>query len=169
MKLAVDVDYRHNEAHIAGVSFADWQDTEPECIYSSSLSNIAEYIPGEFFKRELPCILTLLHEHKLEPECIVVDGFVYLDGHKKPGLGKHLYDALHGNTTVIGVAKQPFKDLPEYCAIFRGESSKPLYVTSEGIDIDTAKDHIRSMHGDFRIPKLLKMADQLCKSTERKP
>jgi deoxyribonuclease V len=167
MILAVDVDYKNNTANIGGVTFSAWQDTEPAALYSSTLDDIEEYEPGAFFKRELPCILKLLEEHKLTPDCIIVDGFVYLDGHEKPGLGKHLYDALDGKTTVIGVAKQSFKDIPEYCAIYRGVSTKPLYVTAEGLTLDAAKELISSMHGAFRIPKLLKMADQLCRSAEK--
>ncbi len=163
MILAIDVDYRNTNAHIAGVAFSSWKDEKPSAIYSSSLSNIEAYEPGRFFKRELPCILKLLEEHKLNPEYIVIDGFVYLDGDKEPGLGKHLYDALGGKTMIIGVAKRPFKNTSETCEIFRGESHKALYVTAEGITRDAAKLLIVSMHGKYRIPELLKKADQLCR------
>lgn len=166
MILAVDVDYKNTTAHIAGVAFTAWQDTEPLAIYSSSLAGIENYVPGEFFKRELPCILTLLAEHSLKPECIVIDGYVYLDGVEKPGLGKHLHDALKQKISVIGVAKQPFKDIPEFCEVYRGHSKKPIYVTVEGVLLDDAKHHICSMHGKFRIPVLLKMADQACRAWE---
>jgi len=57
MKLAIDVDYKNDFAHIAGVAFAAWEDAEPSAIYSSELSDIEAYEPGYFFKRELPCIL----------------------------------------------------------------------------------------------------------------
>jgi len=163
MKLAVDVDYRENTAHIAGVAFAAWEDAEPSATYSSELSDIEAYEPGSFYKRELPCILKLLDEHVLMPECIVIDGFVYLDGCDEPGLGKHLYNALGGKVTIIGVAKRPFKSTPKSCEVYRGQSAKPLYVTSEGIPFDIAKAHVSSMYGDFRIPDILKKADQLCR------
>jgi deoxyribonuclease V len=166
MILAVDVDYKNDSAHIGGIAFSTWQDSEPLATYSSTLDDIEEYEPGAFFKRELPCILKLLQEHNLTPDCIIVDGFVYLGGHEKPGLGKHLYDALDGNTTIIGVAKQSFKDTPDCCAVCRGESRKPLYVTVEGLTLDEAKELISTMHGEYRIPKLLKLADQLCRSAE---
>lgn len=48
----------------------------------------------------------LLSKHNLKPDCIIVDGFVHLED-DKPGLGKHLYDALNGKVRVIGVAKNP--------------------------------------------------------------
>ena len=67
------------------------------------------------------------------PEYIVIDGYVYLDGNKKAGLGKHLYDALQERSIVIGVAKSGFKDIPGETEIFRGGSKRALYVTSAGI------------------------------------
>lgn len=166
MNLAVDVYYKNNNACVAGVAFSAWADAEPFAVYSSTITGVEKYVPGEFYKRELPCILKLLKEHQLTPECIIIDGFVYLDGHKEPGLGKHLYDSLAGNSAIIGVAKRRFKNIPEYCEIYRGRSIKPLYVTSEGLTIDAAKKHISSMHGEYRIPNLLKKADQLCRSSE---
>ena len=163
MILAVDVDYRDGIAHIAGVAFTDWSDVEPSATYTSELSGIEAYEPGNFFKRELPCILKLLEEHELAPECIIIDGFVYLDGEKEQGLGKHLYDALDDKAVIIGVAKRRFNTTPESCEVYRGQSSKPLYVTAEGVAVDVAKAHIASMHGEYRIPDLLKMADRLCR------
>ena len=163
MKLAIDVDYNNDTAHIAGVAFSAWEDVEPSAIYTSELKDVEAYESGMFFKRELPCILKLLQEHRLTPEYIIIDGFVYLDGYKEPGLGKYLHDALNGAFAIIGVAKRPFKNTPESCEVYRGQSSKPLYVTSEGIAADTAKEYIATMHGGFRVPDLLKMADQLCR------
>jgi len=107
--------------------------------------------------------LKLLNEHELTPECIVIDGFVYLDGEKEAGLGKHLHDELQPKSAIIGVAKNRFKNTPESCALIRGQSSKPLYVTTIGFSLDEAKDRIASMHGEYRIPDLLKKADQLCR------
>ena len=163
MKLAVDVDYQDDTAQIAGVAFNDWTDAESLAIYTSSLSDVQAYEPGYFYKRELPCILKLLEEHELNPDCIIIDGFVYLDGKKEAGLGKYLYDALNGKSSIIGVAKRRFRNTPESCEVYRGQSSKSLYVTSEGLPPDTAKEHIASMHGSYRIPDLLKKADQVCR------
>ncbi len=164
--LAVDVDYKNNIAHIAGVAFSDWQDTAPVAIYTSSMTNIADYEPGAFFRRELPCILKLLREHKLAPDCIVIDGFVYLDGQEKPGLGKHLHDALSGQTKVIGVAKRPFVNIPASCEIFRGQSLRPLYITAAGLSLELAKRSVSIMHGKYRLPDLLRKADQVCRQRD---
>jgi deoxyribonuclease V len=164
MILAVDVHYEGPKAVVAGVLFEKWDDDHPCEVFISTVSNIEKYTPGEFYKRELPCILTLLGEHKINPDCIVLDGFVYLDGVGKAGLGKHLYDALEGEVSVIGVAKKPFKDISDSFAVYRGRSDKPLYVTSEGIEIDTLKKLVATMNGRFRVPTLLKMVDQACRT-----
>ena len=163
MILAIDVDYSEDSALVAGVLFASWNDTESKDIFTSVVNGVNEYQPGFFYKRELPCILKLLEEHDLNPEIIVVDGYVYLDGDTTPGLGKYLYDALDEKTSVIGVAKRPFQNIrPEY-ALCRGDSQKPLYITSVGINTHYSIESISSMAGKYRIPDLLKKVDQICR------
>jgi deoxyribonuclease V len=97
------------------------------------------------------------------PTCIVVDGYVYLGREKKPGLGKYLYDALSGETAVIGVAKSHFRGTPRVAEIRRGDSRRPLYVTAVGVSQEEAKWRIKGMCGENRIPLLLKRVDQLCR------
>lgn len=163
MILAVDVTYSDEDAVVAGVLFQDWRDEAPEKELISRYPHPASYQPGEFYKRELPCILQLIKEHSLQPDCIVVDGFVYLDGHDRPGLGKHLFDALGGKVMVIGVAKSSFKGIGTEFELCRGGSLRPLFVTAVGVALDQAKEFILSMQGRYRIPTLLKRADQLSK------
>ena len=78
-------------------------------------------------------------------------------------MGKHLYDALHAKSVVIGVAKSRFKDTPTEAEIFRGRSRRALYVTAVGISAAEANGFIVRMHGEHRIPTLLKRVDQLSK------
>ncbi|MFO7889115.1 MAG: endonuclease V [bacterium] len=163
MFLAVDVHYTQNQATAAGISFDSWQAKTPLNQYITQVNKLAPYEPGKFYKRELPCILSLLQEHSLHAECIVIDGFVFLDGHTSPGLGKYLYDALQEKTTVIGVAKNLFMDIDDKYTVYRGNSRKPLYVSAVGIDLAVAQHHIKNMHGSYRIPTLLKKVDQLSK------
>jgi len=163
MILAVDVDYRDSGAVVAGVLFEHWKDNAPAKIVSTIVSEINPYISGEFYKRELPCILALLDEIDESLDAIIVDGYVFLDSGKK-GLGAHLYDALKHKIPVIGVAKNAFKDINEDTFVYRGESKKPLYVTSVGIANDEAKAFIQKMHGKYRFPTLLKMVDRQCRS-----
>jgi len=161
--LAIDVDYQENSALVAGVSFLQWTDKEADQIFTTEVKGISEYESGSFYKRELPCILKLLEEHELKPEIIVVDGFVFLDGHSKAGLGKYLYDALNGESVVIGVAKRGYKNIDAKYSFCRGESKKPLFVTAEGVAADLALVEVSKMHGSFRIPDLLKKVDQVCR------
>lgn len=163
MILAVDVQYRDKKSYVAGVGFNDWKANEPLSEFMTVSKILNEYVPGEFYKRELPCILELLNEHSIEADTLIIDGFVFLDGHSKAGLGKHLFEALNSNTKVIGVAKNRFQGISENYAVYRGESKKAIYVTAVGIDLESAKKNIEMMHGEFRIPKLLKRADQLCR------
>lgn len=157
--LAVDVHYHGDSATAAGVLFASWEDSAPARVLRNRTSTPSDYRPGEFYLRELPCILTLLDKFNLTPKIIIVDGYAYLDGLSKPGLGKQLYDALNGLTPVIGLAKNPFANTSEDFAVLRGDSRRPLYVTSAGIPMEDAKRAVASMHGKHRIPTLLKRVD----------
>ena len=167
MILAVDVDYRGDKAVAAGVVFEKWSDKESIREIVVSVPEVKEYIPGRFYQRELPCIKALLKELDTEIECIIVDGYVYLGSDDAPGLGAHLFKALEGSVTVIGVAKKPFKDTPKSAELLRGKSKRPLYVTAQGVDVAVAKQYIAKMHGKNRMPTLLKRVDQLC--TKRNP
>lgn len=164
MILAVDVHYTDQGACVAALAFQDWTDAVPQQQYISHITHIAEYVPGEFYRRELPCIMQLLTEHHLQPDIIIIDGYVYLDGNSRPGLGLHLYHALNAEVAVVGVAKTSFCAIEPAYWVYRGGSQKPLYVTSKGADLATIQAHVSSMHGKFRMPTLLKLVDQLCRA-----
>ena len=151
MILAVDVDYRSDSAVVAGILFQRWSDEQPSRVISTTVAPVKPYISGEFYRRELPCILKLLHLLDKRPETIVIDGHVYLGEERRPGLGKYLYDALDGTVAIIGVAKRAFKVMPEDSIVYRGQSSRPLYVTAVGIDEELARESIRTMSGRFGV------------------
>ncbi|WP_316824030.1 endonuclease V [Pedobacter miscanthi] len=166
MILAFDTFYFEDKAKTICLSFAEWKSDRETTIYSDIVVGIEDYISGEFYKRELPCILNLIAKIDLtNVEFIIVDGFVYLDDDKKLGLGGHLYEKLGQKIPVIGVAKSDFAAIHNNKkAVLRGESKKPLFLTSIGIDLQEASNFIKAMHGDFRIPKLLKDLDILTKN-----
>ena len=166
MILAVDVDYHDQEAIVAGVLFHDWTDEKSSQEYLISCEVPDDYMPGYFFRRELPCIAELLSHINTELECIVIDGFVHLGVDMEPGFGMHLWDMLEQKVVVIGVAKSPFKNTPKTCELRRGKSKKPLYVTATGIKQERAKLLIRNMHGEDRLPTMLKLVDRLCKGAQ---
>lgn len=162
MKLAIDVHYTQT-ALAAGVLFADWISGEIERTVLTEIIQIAPYEPGSFYKRELPCILSLLKKVHEPLDVIIIDGYVQLGKAQKMGLGLHLYQALDEKIPIIGVAKKAFKDTPQACELLRGNSINPLYITSAGIELDKAQEYIKQMHGKHRIPTLLKKVDQLCR------
>ncbi len=168
MFFAADVQYREDDtATAAGLLFGDWQAAEPARVILKDIAGVAPYEPGQFYKRELPCLLTVLEdalESASEPvDAIVVDGYVFLGPEQRPGLGMHLYEALTLKVPVIGVAKRSFAGTPEDCQVFRGGSETPLFVSAVGMALSAAKAHIQAMHGQHRIPTLLKRVDQLCR------
>lgn len=160
MILAIDVHYAENSALIAGLIFQQWDSTTPTRIYSKHIHPIADYESGNFYKRELPCILALLQDITDPIDCIVIDGYVTLGHDNKAGLGFYLWQSLTTKIPVIGVAKNYFKDTPKACEILRGQSLKPLYINTIGIDLEQAKQYILEMSGQHRIPTLLKLVDQ---------
>lgn len=166
MFLCTDVHYNNNNnsARAACVAFDSWETSEANSEYTVDLTGIAEYVPGHFFQRELPCLLAVLEKIPHTPNLIIVDGYVWLGQENHPGLGQFLFDALHSKIPVIGVAKNRFKQTPPSTELLRGNSKKPLYVTSAGIELVKARTCIANMHGEFRIPTLLKRVDQLCRN-----
>lgn len=165
MILAFDTYYFDQKAKTICLEFAEWNEDKNFKVHSEIIDNVEEYIPGEFYKRELPCILSLLKQIDLSTiDVIVVDGFVYLNDENKYGLGGYLYEKLNKQIPIIGVAKTNFASIEKNKkALYRGESKKPLYITSIGIDLDEAYKKVESMAGEFRFPTLLKELDRLSK------
>jgi len=165
MILATDIHYFENKANAAGLLFEDWTSEEVHQQRVVTLENVAPYESGQFYKRELPCILKLLEEIDLaQLEVIIVDGYVTLGAEQSDGLGMYLYRELEDEIPVIGVAKNEFEGTPEKSKIYRGDSKKPLFVTSVGIALEDAKKKVEQMHGSYRLTTLLKQVDQLCRN-----
>ena len=74
------------------------------------MDDVAPYESGSFYKRELPCIVSLLQDLDVRDiSLIVIDGFVHLDDDGRYGLGGHLYERLERKVQVVGVAKSLLK------------------------------------------------------------
>jgi deoxyribonuclease V len=164
--LAVDVDYRRDKAVAAGIVFQDWNAASAWQELTVRCQAVEAYVPGEFYRRELPCILKLLEQVEFPVDIIVIDGFVYLGEEHRPGLGGHLYESLDRQIAVVGVAKSAFKDTPASAALWRGGSQRPLYVTAIGIEENVARQGIQQMAGKDRLPTLLKRVDRLCRERD---
>lgn len=165
MILAFDTYYFDNKAKTVALTFKNWEDSIEQNIFSELLENAEEYTSGEFYKRELPCILSLIKNiNPKEIELIIIDGFVYLNDDLKKGLGAYLYESLNQKVPIIGVAKTDFISLKSNKRLLlRGESKNPLYITAIGIHLDKATSNIQLMHGEYRIPTLLKRLDMITK------
>jgi deoxyribonuclease V len=159
---AVDAQYSDEVAAASCVTFATWTDPTPASEHSTLVHGVEPYEPGEFWRRELPCIIAVLGQLQKPPEVVVIDGYVWLDDKGRKGLGAHLAEALAG-PAVIGIAKHPFAGASNATLVQRGKSLRPLHVTAQGISLDDAAAAVRSMHGAHRIPTLIRRVDELCR------
>ncbi|MDE5492145.1 endonuclease V [Elizabethkingia meningoseptica] len=158
--LAIDVHYKESYAKTVGVLF-HWDSESPIDIKSVNISEVKEYIPGQFYKRELPCILKLLEQIDVKTlDIIIVDGHVYINNERELGLGGHLYESLRGTIPIIGVAKKSFYNTEEVTQpLYRGKSRNPLFISSIGISTAIAMKKVEQMKGKYRIPDILKILD----------
>src|SRR4051812_12363005 len=108
MLLAIDVHYKEKFARAVGVLF-NWDDAEPVKVIIEHIEEVKDYVPGEFYKRELPCLLKVIKNVDLTIlEAIIVDGYVFIDDTGGLGLGAVLYNSINQAVPVIGVAKTSF-------------------------------------------------------------
>ncbi len=116
MILAIDVHYKDNgTAKAVGVLF-NWDDKEPKQIIEKNTNDVEDYIPGQFYKRELPCIQLITDTVNLsEIDCLIVDGHVFVDNDKAYGLGGYTWEALGKQIPIIGVAKRAFHKNEDTC------------------------------------------------------
>jgi deoxyribonuclease V len=131
----------------------------------ADLPSPGPYVPGEFYKRELPCIQTVL-ALATPLDLLVVDGYATLDPHGRPGLGARA--AATFGVPVIGVAKTPYRTATHAVAVPRGAATRPLYVTAAGgLDPAEAGRIVAAMAGPHRVPTVLKRVDDLARGRAR--
>lgn len=161
-----DVDYRDAGARAACVLAQSWGDAMPTSEHACDIDSVEAYEPGSFYKRELPCLLSVLNRLPEPPDIAVVDGYVWLDGEERPGLGFHLFKALGSKMPVVGIAKTAFVGAEASLhvgKVYRGQSRKPLFVTSVGVELAIASAWVKGMAGPHRIPSLLTAVDRLAR------
>ncbi|WP_437674012.1 endonuclease V [Sorangium sp. So ce131] len=163
MIAALDVSYGSRGAAAACVLFRDFADPAEETSLIETITEVAPYEPGAFYRRELPCLLAVLRRVTEPLAVLVVDGYVWLSHDQKPGLGAHLFEALAREVTVVGVSKTSFAGSDFAIPVLRGGSQRPLFVTAAGVEPEIAAGWVARMHGAHRIPTLLKRVDRLCR------
>jgi deoxyribonuclease V len=162
MHACLDASYGDEKATAACVLFRDWRDGSSAGEFTALTDAVNPYIPGRFFLRELPVLLAVLAKVAEPPETLIVDGYVWLDARRSPGLGAHLHQAVGRGTPVIGVAKSLYRGAPAV-KLIRGTGSRPLFISAAGMKMEEAAERIRIMHGPYRLPTLLRRADELCR------
>lgn len=162
MIAALDVQYDDTArtALAAAVVFEHWDSATHIAEYTAMCGEVAPYQPGEFFRRELPCLLQVLQRVREPLDAIIIDGYVAFGD--RPGLGLHLWEAIQRRTPIVGVAKTKFHSA-DAIEVVRGESRAPLFITAAGFEAAVAAEQVRTMHGEFRIPTHLKRVDQLAR------
>ena len=163
----LDVYYCEDSAKACAVVFQLTAKQEVVSTYCSTVRSIEAYKPGQFYKRELPCLMSVYETIKEGIGLLIVDGYVHLG--RGRGLGLHLFEALNGQIPVIGVAKTQFKYAGKHMQVLRGKSKKPLYISSIGLDLYQAADIVRNLQGDARIPHVLKQVDKLTRARDESP
>jgi deoxyribonuclease V len=160
--LALDVYYGPTSARGAAIGFANATDETPALRVVLEFAGApGEYEPGDFKKRELPYLLELVESSRSRAAAlttILVDGYVFLDG-GRPGLGAHLYDALERTLPVIGVAKTRYRGAAAI-ELLRGASKSPLLISAAGMEPAEAAAFVASLHGEYRIPTMLRLVDR---------
>jgi deoxyribonuclease V len=163
MIAAFDVQYEGTCGRVACVTFTDWTAEVPAREYVSRVNEVQDYEPGEFWKRELPCILAALNAVDPPPHTVVIDGYVWLDADARPGMGAHLFEALRRRVAVVGVAKTAFRGSEHAARVSRPGTRRPLFVTAAGVPLEEAAARVGRMSGQHRIPSLLRRVDQLAR------
>lgn len=161
-----DTFYGEDYAKTAVIGIENWNSAHPTFELTDIINEVCRYESGAFYKRELPCILSIIGKMNIDysNDILIIDGYVVLSDDGKLGLGGFLYSQLNGKVPIIGVAKNNYTSLNNLKKIiYRGESKKPLFVTSIGYDLQKASEKIMQMHGEFRIPTILKLVDQKCR------
>jgi deoxyribonuclease V len=154
MIACLDVCYHDTAACAAAVTFRDWTDAVAADETTIPIRDVQPYESGQFFRRELPCLLAVLGTLR-SIDLVVIDGYVWLDGASRPGLEAHLFQALAAAVPVVGIAKTKFAGADRAREVIRGTSKRPLFVTAVGVDADVAALWVHSMHGEHRIPALI--------------
>lgn len=161
MKIALDVAYHDRHAVVGVVRFREWDSAEPSS-WSTIICPAADaYIPGEFYRRELPCLVRGLESVTPDYTHVLIDGYVHLHKILGKGLGQHVHDYLAGRGVVIGVAKSPLAMARNFVPVLRGRSRRPLFVSAVGTDRSAAAGIIARMHGRYRLPTMIRYADRL--------
>lgn len=164
MHYKTDTLTQFEKAKVSGIRFQNTQTNEILGEHTTTVNEVAPYQSGQFYKREMACLLALINQINEPYSVIIIDGYIFLDGAQQAGLGKYLYDNLTIKKPIIGIAKNQFKDVSEDYAVWRGTSKHPLYITSINFPIADAKNIVQDLEGQHRLPNIVKKVDFLSRA-----
>ena len=160
--VATDVHYlADGSARAAAVVSADATFSRLVADRVEPVPEVAPYLPGQFYLRELPPLHAVL-DGLAGMTLLVIDGYADLDPAGKPGLGAHAQAEF--GVPVIGVAKTAFHTATHAIPVLRGTSARPLYVTAAGMPRTDAAELVRWMAGPHRMPDALRRVDTLART-----
>jgi deoxyribonuclease V len=169
MIVCFDVQYDGDTANAAAILFEDWHSDTIVDQLVVECSDIEPYQPGSFYQRELKPLRAVLQLIACPIDCYVIDAYCHLSADRSPGLGAYFQELLSEDSIVVGVAKNRFRDTNHAVEVLRGESGRPQFVTSIGVDYVQAANDVQSMVGPHRIPTMLKAVDRLCRDRSGSP
>ena len=111
MIVIIDADYNEEigKAHIAGIVAETIFDEKEKMVVTAISDEIGEYIPGQFYKRELKSVELIIAQLEVSQiKLIVVDGYADF-GTDKLALGAYVFEKY--NIPVIGIGKNKFEGL----------------------------------------------------------
>lgn len=181
--IALDVQYKGEKAFVAGV-LQNYGESEYQ-IFVSELETEIPYIPQYFSFREGPVLLTFLE--KLQQENNMKIDLAIIDGHgvahpRRLGIASWLGVKMELST--IGVAKETLltyegeleEELGSYLtvklkqeivgyALRTVEKVKPIFISAgHQIHLETVKDLVLKLEGEYRLPDMLRFADQAARA-----
>lgn len=181
--LALDVQYSEEKAFVAGVLQIVGK---PEYqIFVGEMETKTPYIPQYFSFREGPILLAFLE--KLQQEQNIKIDLVIIDGHgvahpRRLGIASWL--GVKMNLPTIGVAKETLlsykgeleegsgsvleiywaQEVVGY-ALRNVTEVKPIFVSAgHQVHLETAKDIVLNLEGEYRLPDMLRFADQAARA-----
>src|SRR5262245_7883450 len=122
MIACLDVHYFEKSARAAAVVFQEWDSTTAAAEYTAIASDPGDYEPGRFYLRELPPLLAVVGQIAESIDIYIIDGYCHLSADGTPGLGVYMKESLPQTATIIGVAKNRFRDTTHAVELCRAES-----------------------------------------------
>jgi hypothetical protein len=123
----------------------------PQASSSDQLSFVTERLSRSVYEKDYPKVPAFLGPSE---EVAAILRFLVRRTQRSAGV------------SVIGVAKTRFTPAVHAIPVVRGNTKRPLYVTSAGIAPADAAELVRTMTGKFRLPDALRRVDALARAHE---